>query len=86
MSGGLFIRPVDPREGNEWERVGIVTAMEGACHSLDALGRPICGQMLVGNRPPHPIGECAAEGHGRCSACDDLMDIDGDDPDLMEAA
>lgn len=74
MSGQILTRPHDPRDGNEWEVVGILASIEGACHSLDALGRPICGAALIGNRPPHPIGECLVDGHARCSACNDLME------------
>ena len=82
----MFVRPVDPRDGNDWAHVGELVGLEGACHSLDAKGRPICGAALIGNRSPHVIGRCMWEGHPRCSACDDLMEIDGDDPALLEAA
>jgi hypothetical protein len=56
------------------------------CHSLDAAGRPLCGADLTGTRAAHPIGDCVADGHPRCAACDSLMEIDGDDPALAEGA
>lgn len=58
------------------------------CHSLDLLGRTLCGARLTGAIPPHPIGDCAVDGHPRCAACDTLMMCDGDDEatDALEAA
>lgn len=59
---------------------------EPCCHSLDVLGRSLCGAELTGTKPPHPIGDCCVEGHKRCRACDSLMEIDGDLPGCLEAA
>ncbi len=84
--GSVSVRPLDPRDGNEWTELGTVVTVEGPCHFLDALGRPLCGRSLIGNRSPHPIGTCCDEGHSRCSACDQLMMIDGDGDGLQEAA
>lgn len=71
--GDIMIRPIDPRGGNEWTEIGVITSIEGLCHSLDSRGRALCGACLVGNRSPHPISTCCVDGHPRCSVCDELM-------------
>ena len=46
------------------------------CHSLDVAGRPLCGATLTGERPAHPMGDCAYENHPHCLTCRSLWDVE----------